>query len=274
MGILVSDISIIIPVKDNQSGINRLLKSFFETQNENNFPKEIIIVDNLSRNEVYIQNEFKDIELKIHVIKCERIGPAAARNLGAKIAKGKWLFFTDSDCIFTETSLTGFSEIKICASAYAGNVSPSENTYLSRYYKQLNLLVPLEHPRNPKQPWYIVTANCLVNKEDFDAVEGFDESFHLASGEDVDLGFRLWSADKEIIYALQAKILHQYENKLSKFYKRFIRYGKGHALLEHKHGINLAPEKIKVNKKNLINKLLAIVHYSGLKKGYNTIYRD
>ncbi len=42
------EITIVIPVKDNQTGIDIFLTEFFRTHNADNFPKEIIIVDNNS----------------------------------------------------------------------------------------------------------------------------------------------------------------------------------------------------------------------------------
>ena len=59
-----------------------------------------------------------------------------------------------------------------------------------------------------------------------EAVGGFDESFRLAAGEDVDLGLRLgevgttrWCAD--------ACVAHEFEASLLAFIRRFVRYGRG-----------------------------------------------
>tara|TARA_R110002051_G_scaffold298997_1_gene366052 strand:+ start:246 stop:473 length:228 start_codon:yes stop_codon:yes gene_type:complete len=46
--ITISEILIVIPVKDNQTGIDNYLTKFFETHPEIDYPKEIIIVDNNS----------------------------------------------------------------------------------------------------------------------------------------------------------------------------------------------------------------------------------
>ena len=44
--IKTEEISIIIPVKNNQYGIDKLLESIFVSQKKEDYPKEIIIVDN------------------------------------------------------------------------------------------------------------------------------------------------------------------------------------------------------------------------------------
>ena len=50
-----NDISIIIPVRNNQKGINKFLDSFFKTHNNKMYPKEIIIVDNNSKKNIIIK---------------------------------------------------------------------------------------------------------------------------------------------------------------------------------------------------------------------------
>jgi hypothetical protein len=54
----VNDISIIIPVKDNQRGINILLESFFFTQVKDSYPKEFIIVDNNSKRPIFVKKKY------------------------------------------------------------------------------------------------------------------------------------------------------------------------------------------------------------------------
>ena len=89
-------IVVIIPVKDNQTGIDNLLASFFKNTAPLNAPKAIIIVDNNSKAAVKYQSRWR-LSTKIDIISCEKQGPAAARNAGAHLAIAKynpdWLFF-------------------------------------------------------------------------------------------------------------------------------------------------------------------------------------
>jgi glycosyltransferase involved in cell wall biosynthesis len=87
--IIRNEISIVIPVKDNQKGIDNYLTKFFETHSKTDFPKEIIIVDNNSSPALELKSEYLNFGLPIELILCRKIGPASARNKGAEIAKGK-----------------------------------------------------------------------------------------------------------------------------------------------------------------------------------------
>src|ERR1035437_11037505 len=153
-------ISIIIPVKNNQKGIDNFLDSFFETQDAENLPLEIIIVDNNSVPQIVISEKFcTNKNVRISILRCSKKGPAAARNMGAGTAKGDWLLFTDSDCIVTPTSITGYENINEPAVAYAGAVNTIKRNYLTNYYSHIKILNPTPKPEDTNQPGYVVTAN-------------------------------------------------------------------------------------------------------------------
>lgn len=241
--IQLSQISIIVPVKNNVQGLSKLLHSIFISQEMHMLPREIIVVDNCSNPEIVLEECFYDKDIPVKLLKCERIGPAAARNVGAKIATGKWLFFTDSDCVFTATTLVGYLGVEKNGIAYAGNVTPYKKNFISNYYKSIKLLNPPCIEKSHNHPSYIVTANCLVKKDAFDKVGGFNESFKFASGEDVDIGIRL-SKIGILFFAHESIIKHNFEDNLLSFYKRFYRYGSSVPYLEKIHNISIHIESI------------------------------
>jgi len=268
-GIRLHDISIIIPVKNNQKGINNLLKSFFQTHTKENYPKEIIIVDNNSTNKTHIKNEFCKKSIDIKLIECLRKGPACARNLGVQHSTGKWIFFLDSDCILTKNSIQGFVKLNPNAIAYAGLVQSLKNDLLSQYYENQEILVPLkiEDKDGNFIPQYLITANCLVWKKAFVEVGGFNEKISIAGGEDIDLGLKL-SKIGYLEYAFSAKVFHDFEDGLTGFVKRFYRYGKGNRVIEEIYNSNLSPKPFKPNIRNATNELLAKIQWLCLKLGY------
>lgn len=264
--IQLSEISVVVPVKDNSIGVHQLLHSFFNTQKPDQFPKEIIIVDNLSEPEIILDKQLLNKGISIRLIKCDKKGPAAARNKGVKVAEGSWIFFTDSDCIFTETSLSGYLTSVKGGIAYAGNITPLKNNILSKYYQQINLLNPPEKLNH--QPAFIVTASCLINKSYFDSIGGFNETFVLASGEDVDLGLRL-SKIGTLYFASQSIVKHNFENSLIDFYKRFYRYGQAISLLEKNHTITINLDQVLPKTKFGFYFLLTELLKVAFKKGKN-----
>lgn len=233
----ISDISIIIPVKNNQNGIDMLLNSFINSLKEKKIlPKEIIIVDNNSSPKIFLPKTTKQLSIPIRLERCLKKGPAATRNLGANLAKGNWLFFTDSDCLFTESTLLAYFNLNKESNLLAGKIMPLKNDKISNFYKTINLLNPIFNDKNEAQ--FIITANCLINKAEFFNVGGFDESFKCASGEDIDLSIRL-KRKNTILYVEKSVVYHCYNDNIIKMYKRFFRYGKTIRKLEIKHNFNI-----------------------------------
>ena len=267
--IKTNDISIVIPVKDNQKGINNFLNEFEKTQTEDNLPKEIIIVDNNSKLRIKISKKFKNYKVPIKLLSCSKIGPASARNLGVKQAKGKWILFVDSDCIPTKSILTGYLTANEGAIAYAGNVKSVGNGILSNYYISQEILIPLKTKNKEKKfvPQYLITANCLVLKSAFNKIGGFNENIKIAGGEDVDLGLRL-SQIGRLEFAFNSIAKHNFNDGILGFSKRFVRYGKGNRIIEEIYGTNMRPRIFRPNKKTFINEWLAKLQWFFLIIGY------
>ena len=87
--------SIIIPCKNEKENLKKTVDSILASYNNVRF--EIIIVDDAS-----IDNSTEFLKLEVHnyknvtLINTENLGCAGAKNRGAKIAKGKYLFFIDA----------------------------------------------------------------------------------------------------------------------------------------------------------------------------------
>lgn len=263
------EISIVIPVKDNQDGINNLLKEFFNTQLEDELPKEIIIIDNNSTRKIEISEEFKENKIPIKLFNCRKIGPASARNLGVKRAIGNWILFVDSDCIPTDSLLTGYLTANKGAIAYAGNIKSVGNGILSNYYISQEILIPLKTENEEREfvPQYLITANCLVLKSAFEEINGFDEKIKIAGGEDVDLGLRL-SQIGRLEFAFNSVVKHNFNDGIIGFANRFKRYGKGNRIIEDIYGTKMQPTIFKPNKKSFWNKLFAKLQWFFLLIGY------
>lgn len=264
--IQLGEISIIIPVKDNQQGINDFLSSFFKTHDKVDFPREIIIIDNNSKTPIKIFEKFNLYGLKIILTSCIQKGPASARNRGVSISSGEWLLFIDSDCIATDSLIKGYLKTKIKAVGYAGMVKAKSNRLISKYYESQEILLPLKDPKK-ETPQYLITANCLIWKFAFNKIKGFNENITLAGGEDVDIGLRL-SQIGNLSYCMEAIAIHNFENNVIDFWRRFVRYGKGNRLVEEIYNTNLSPKLFRPNKRSIVNEILAKIQWLALQKGY------
>ncbi|MFT3766252.1 MAG: glycosyltransferase family 2 protein [Minicystis sp.] len=192
-------------------------------------------------------------------------GPARARNVGAKLATGSWLLFTDSDCEPTNSWVKGFIPALNGSIAYAGGVRAKGSDRLSRYYDTQRTLVP--PPGRPGYPAYLVTANALVWRVAFDAVGGFDERFPYAAGEDIDFGLRLWRIG-DISYAPEALVVHDFEPTWTAFVSRFIRYGRGNRFLAAHYGASLRPRPFVPASLSWFNAVASVAQYVSMTLGY------
>jgi len=96
---MVQKISVIIPVFNEEKYIEKCLDTLFAQTRK---PLEIIVVDDSTDNTWGILSLYKPSDKKIgyHIFRTEHKGPAPARNLGAKKARGGILVFVDADMKF------------------------------------------------------------------------------------------------------------------------------------------------------------------------------
>lgn len=126
-------------------------------------------------------------------------GPAAARNAGARHARGAVLAFTDDD---TEPA-PDWLERGLAA------VGPGVDAAWGRIVMPLSA-APTDYERDAARLAHapFVTANCFCRKRVFDELGGFDERFETAWREDSDLWFRLLDAGATIVHAPDAVVVH------------------------------------------------------------------
>lgn len=265
-----SNISVIIPVKNNQAGIDRFLSVFFDVIQEHEFPKEIIIVDNNSKIRIQIQEHISiGWKVPIRILHCTTPGPAAARNMGVRNALGDWLLFCDSDCIPTPSTIFGYMKVKDKAIAYAGDVKGWPRSRLSKFYDSENVLLPRTRVNSNGRtvPIYIVTANALVWKKALVESGYFDEYFDDAAGEDVEVTRRLWLFGN-IELCKESMVLHDFSDGLIGFLKRFLRYGGGNRKIEITQGINMKPKFSRPRVPTTANYIGKYFQYLFMRLGY------
>lgn len=210
--------SVVVPVHDNQRGIDRIL-SWWCALRDDARTRELIIVDDGSREPIRAQGP------RVLLIRSSPRGPAGARNLGWRAASGEWIAFLDSDCVPDAMWPAAFAHKWDGEIAVQGRVRAMGRDWISKYYEAQGVLKPMLWSRE-RRPLYLITANALVARPALEAVGGFHEAYRLAAGEDVDLGFRL-SAIGPLRWCEEASVEHDFEPSLTSFVHRFVRYGRG-----------------------------------------------
>jgi GT2 family glycosyltransferase len=154
-------------------------------------------------------------------------GPAAARNLGARMASGELLIFLDADT-------------KPCAGWLRAMLDPLVRNpqvvaVKGRYYSNQRSLVARFTQLEFEEKYARLQQSCSIDFVDtgtaafrrsaFEAVDGFDESFPAQSAEDVELAFRLAARGDRMAFSPRAGVWHWHAERLRDFLIKKARYG-------------------------------------------------
>lgn len=222
-------ISIIIPNKDHIEDLELCLFSMSKKSTYRNY--EVLVVENNSE----LEETFNYYEKlpgrypKVRVLKWEKeFNYSAINNFAAKEAKGEYLLFLNNDVeILTPQWLEEM--LQICQQDQVAAVGaklyyPDDTIQHAGVVLGLGGIAGHIMCRASREdPGYFgrmisvqeisaVTAACMmVKKSDFDAVNGFDETFQVAFN-DIDLCMKLRSSGKKIVFTPYAELYH-YESK-------------------------------------------------------------
>ncbi|MBD2358440.1 glycosyltransferase [Tolypothrix sp. FACHB-123] len=134
-----------------------------------------------------------------------RKGPAANRNNGAKYAQGKWLAFTDDDCLPDPQWLEVYAKATV---AEPSCLVFEGRTYVDRPKKTLSEISPVNETGG-----YLWSCNFAIQLQLFQSLGGFDERFPYAAMEDVDLRLRLTKIERKFIFVNLASVCHPWRTK-------------------------------------------------------------
>lgn len=229
------DASVIVPAYNAEKSIASCLSSLKEQDFRGSY--EIIVVNDGSRDRTaqIVKIEFPGVRL----ISQENMGPATARNRGAKAAKGEIIIFTDSDCV-AKKSFVG----EIARPFEDKKIAGVQGRYLSRQsqivarFGQLEIEQRYEKMKKQKCIDFIGSYAAAYRKTIFDKYGGFDERFRVASGEDTDLSFRI-SRKHKFVFNDNAIVWHIHPAKLRHYLRvKFFR-GYWRILVYRKHKMKL-----------------------------------
>lgn len=212
---MTNKISVIIPVYNGEKFIEECLSSILKQTKK---PDEIIVVDDGSKDKtIDIVKRFK----KVKLLKQEHKGPAAARNLGAKKAKGELLLFIDADCKadekWIEEMIKPFKNKEIVG--VQGRYKTEQKGLIARFV-QCEIEERYERMRKRKYIDFIGSYAAAYRKNIFLKFGGFDETYKMASGEDADLSFKLSKSGYKMVFNENAIVYHQHVDSLKAYLKQ------------------------------------------------------
>jgi GT2 family glycosyltransferase len=148
------------------------------------------------------------------------LGSAKAKNQGVSVSSGDLLWFLDSDSLVTDKHclkhMVELIKKKADVGAVGGEYVVEGQQRLFNIYKIDNtgrsVLTKTSSQRNLVECDYLTTANCLIKKDLFLKINGFDpDYFYLA--EDKELGYRLKKLGLKNLLSARTALLHRYSPK-------------------------------------------------------------
>ena len=236
-------LTVVVAVKGDRR-VQRLLRSLLnQTQPRHTY--EVIVVENGSSTLADVRTLDTDIVRYFH---SSEPNTAAARNIGLRVARGRYLLLTDADCVarpdWIEQMHRHLAADSNTATVGGSIVKYEPKTFTQRFgitivngQSELNYLPALPLP-------YVAGANAGFVTAALRQVGGFDEAFR--SGNDVDVCYQLGLGGYRIGLAPAAIIMHEDRASARAHFRRFTNYAIYQVLLHAKYR-NLTGRKFVLN---------------------------
>ncbi len=197
-------ISVIVPVRNNPGELRLCLEHLFGATYAS---YEVIVVDDASTDET--PQVAADLGAKVLRLGSRR-GPAGARNRGAEIAAGEFLFFLDSDvCVHPETlqelhdTFARDPDLDAVFGSY--DTKPTAENVLSAYKNLFHHFVHQDSNEHATTFW----SGCgAIRRSVFFKMGGFSAVYKRPSIEDIELGRRLHAAGHRIMLNKRVQVTH------------------------------------------------------------------
>lgn len=218
------EVSVVVPTRDRPGPLSASLTAL-EQQTARAF--EIVVVDDGSRDPGAVAAVVAGAP-RARLLRGGGRGPAAARNLGAAVARAPVVCFTDDDCRPSPGWIDALARsIDAGAAVAAGptrNGRPGD-PYGTASQTITNHLVGASFDP-PGRVAFAPTSNLACRAEVHGSLP-FDESYPLAAGEDRDWCARLADHDIAIAFQPSAEVTHHQDLSLGRFWRQQVRYGRG-----------------------------------------------
>ena len=198
-------VSVVIPNRNKGKSLVHCLAALYRSTY---LSFEVIVVDDGSEdNSLEVARSFPCTLISLR----HSVGAAEARNFGARRARGRLLFFVDSDCIVEQHTLTQM----VAAFSGCGKRVVVGGTYTERPFDAgffsffQSILVHYSETKN-QNPDYVATHALAMDTEQFRRSGGFARQF-LPILEDVDFTHRLRRNGYRLLMHPKLQVQHDFQ---------------------------------------------------------------
>jgi glycosyltransferase involved in cell wall biosynthesis len=220
----VPGFSVVVPTRDRPAALAACLEAV-DAQTVDSY--EVVVVDDASRDPAAVAAVVAR-HPRARLLAGTGQGPAAARNLGARAARGARICFTDDDCLPHAGWLAAIGEcFDRGARVVAGpTVAGSGDAVVAAAQVVTNHLTDSSRHGDGSHLGFAPTSNLAACADVLVALP-FDERYPLAAGEDRDWCRRLAERGIAIADAPGAVVAHHPALTLRGFWCQQVRYGRG-----------------------------------------------
>lgn len=217
------DISVVVPVRNAADILEPCLQSIVAEE-----PREIVIVDGMSTDRTLeIARRYP-----VTIISDEGKGLPAARMMGAREAKSRWIALVDADVVFPPGALERL-RAEFIEGGYAALQAGLESTSGPGYWGRA---LANHHRTGRSKKWFGLVATIM--ERDAFLAHGLDEGF--LSGEDIELRWRLVEAGERTGVSERTIVEHRFGDTFTFALGQFTADGHGLARMIEKHGLKAA----------------------------------
>lgn len=210
-------ISVVIPVYKKTGLFLKNLKHNLSFMND----LEVIVVNDDPQENI----KKHLINLPIILIENKRnLGFGGAVNIGVKKTSNKFIMLLNSDVVLDNDSFkTALQHFKKNKNLFAVSFAQKEKdgSIVGRniiFWKNGFIQHRSSSNRNPGINAWAEGGTCIIDKEKFSQLGGFDEIYSPFYWEDIDLSYRAWKSGYEVLFDPKIVVEHFHESTISSYF--------------------------------------------------------
>jgi GT2 family glycosyltransferase len=221
------DVSVVIPTFNRLDTLPEVLAALAAQQGAP--PFEVIVVDDGSTDDTprWLASHTSD-GVALRTLRQENRGPAAARNAGVAIARGRWVAFLGDDTVPSPGWLCGLyhalERYDDPAGAVIGRTEWDARMRVTPFLRHINEngaqfgFALIEDPDDVPFNFFYTSNLCLARRLLIE--EPFDETFPYPAWEDIEAAYRLRAKGMRLRYEPGAEVRHRHPTDLERFCRR------------------------------------------------------
>jgi glycosyltransferase involved in cell wall biosynthesis len=236
------DVSVVVATYNRCAGLEELLRALAsQTYPASRF--EVVVIDDGSTDGTRELLQTIDVPYALRSFHQANSGPAAARNLGVRHARGAIILFLDDDVvpvprlIAAHEAAHGLTTMHVVTGPMLAPPAewpqPSWDRWdAAQLEKQYRAMTDGDYPCTQRQ---FFTANASVHRHLFDAAGGFDPAFRRA--EDMELAWRMSRHGARFIFEPNAEVVHYAARTFESWRRNPYQYGRYDVVMEREKSI-------------------------------------